>query len=151
MIVNDGEDRSPVYLKDGGKYPFVVASHNETVSKSGNELHVMILQISENGRTYDVRDNLTLVPQCEGVIASFLRCVGIKKHGEQIDVTGATFERSVGLRGTMVIKHEKYTKKDNTQGTAYRVKYYIDKQGPQASRVQPEPPMPEQEHEDVPF
>jgi len=80
-------------------------------------------RVEYNGRTVDVRFNLLLHESMEWRLASFFRCIGLKKKGERMTMD---WTKVPGARGMFHLKPAHFTDACGREHDTNRVAYFLD-------------------------
>jgi len=68
-----------------------------------------------DGEVYEQKASVLLHESCMGILVSFLRSVGLRKHGDEASVPD--WGKVPGAYGPCTVKHRAYKKNDGTDGT----------------------------------
>ena len=86
----------------------------------------------------DIKHNLFLHSRCEGILCSFFRSIGQRKHGE---VLRPDWARVVGSKGRCKVGVREYVGTDGAKHKSNEVKAFLD---PPSNGQQPHPAAPSQ-------
>lgn len=104
QIEKDGADYT---LLAPGDYPFVVTKFERGRYEGGDKIgpcNKAIVTIEVNGETL-VQSNMLLHSKVEGILCSFFKCIGHRKHGEPLRMN---WPATIGCKGWVKIKHREY-------------------------------------------
>lgn len=134
QITDDGEysGEESVVLPEGN-YPFEVIKVEKAWYDGGNRIPAcnmakVFLRVDggERGKALCV-ENIYLVERLQWKAASFLRSIGLKKHGE--DIQWRKLVQCDGERGRCEIYVDEYEKKDgNGKGQSNKLRRFFDKE-----------------------
>lgn len=126
----DGADFSPL---PAGTYAFAVTDLKKEYFSGSAKLPAcpraaLTLEVfdPDSGRTVTVYDTLLLCAKMEWKVSSYLRAVGLKKHGEKIR---PNWDAMVGKSGVVEVTIEDYQNKEGATRQRNRVKSYVDADG----------------------
>lgn len=124
-------DKGGYVLLPEGDYDFTIVALNETrhqdrggkVGSCKQVNPVFRVTNPEDGSPVDI-DNFNLYmwnsKGCIGMIAQYYDSIGLHKKGDPIHFDWAK-DHHIGKTGKLQIKHEKYTKKDGSDGTSMKI------------------------------
>lgn len=90
----------------------------------------LILEINSDKGPASVKSDLIMFSSMEWKISSFLRSVGLKKHGETVKVK---WDELVGKTGRCSITNRKYVDKNGKEQTANDVDRFLDPENAQTN------------------
>lgn len=129
-ISADGQDFSPL---PEGDYVFEVTDLKKEYFSGSAKLPAcpraaMTLKVysEDMSRSVTVYEGLLLCAKMEWRVSGFLRCVGMKKHGQKVR---PNWDHMIGASGVAHFKVEDYTGKDGTTRQRNHLDTYIDKDG----------------------
>ena len=93
-----------------GDYGFTVIEFEKAISKSGNKMAKVTLELDKEGQFWKVNDNLVLTDKAAWKLAQFFECLGLKQKGEKL--AKMPWDKVLGASGLVKIKHEAYEGKD---------------------------------------
>ena len=93
-----------------GDYGFTVVEFEKAISKSGNKMAKVTLELDKEGQFWKVNDNLVLTDKTAWKLAQFFECLGLKQKGEKL--AKMPWDKVLGASGRVKIKHEAYEGKD---------------------------------------
>ena len=138
-ITNDGEfSGEETKILPAGNYPFEVIKVEKAWFDGSDKIPAcnmakIFLRIDggDLGKGF-CAENIYLLEKFEWKAASFLRSVGLKKHGEP--VSWRKLEHCEGETGRCKIKVEDYTNKKNERAQSNRVDKFFDKEEQQPKK-----------------
>lgn len=89
-----------------GEYNFTVVSFEKTVSKAGNRMAKICIELEEKGGHCRIYDYLVLQEKFVWKIAAFFESLGLKERGADLKVV--PWDKVMGSTGRVRIKHEEY-------------------------------------------
>lgn len=122
-ITSDGNEFT---LIPEGEYPFTVLSFERKRYPGGKKMcacnyaAVKVRIDGPDGPLGEIITNLYLNEKCFGILSSFFRAIGQKKHGEPLKPNWGTVP---GSQGRCKVKIRKFTKQDGTEGESNDVQF----------------------------
>lgn len=130
VIEADGQDFSPL---PAGDYIFEVTGMNKEFFKGSAKVPAcpraaLTLKVysEDMSRSVTVYESILLCKKMEWRISSFLRSVGLKKHGQKVQ---PNWDNMIGLSGGAHFTVEDYTGSDGKVHQRNHLDSYIDKDG----------------------
>ena len=132
IIENDGEEFT---ILPEGDYTFTVTKVERGRSKGSAKMppcNMAIITMRVEGETggATVTDNILLHTKTEWKISSFLRAIGVKKHGEPIKPNWLSY---IGATGSCHVIVDKFTGTNGNEYESNKIDKYYD------ATVQPAP------------
>ena len=122
-IINDGEKYPERVVLEPGDYDFKVTKFERGISKNGNNMAELELEIKDGEKTAIVKDWIALTDKTMWKVANFFRSVGLKKHGEK---TKMRWKESIGKTGRCTLTKVKLESKNGTPYDANQIHEYLD-------------------------
>lgn len=120
FIQDDGE----FTLLPEGDYDFTVKEFTRGTSRNGDNMAILKLEVKgADGATTMITENIVLLQNTIWKISSFLRSVGLKKHGERVRMR---FKESVGLSGRCHVIQDEYIDTHGKKRTNNKIDQYYD-------------------------
>lgn len=143
-ISNDNQGDSEVV--PAGKYNFEIVNltRERHVAKDGGKLPncpkavVTCRVYTPDGDKADIKCNLFLHSRCEGMLCTFFRCIGQRKHGE---VLRPDWSRVIGSKGLCKVDVREYVGSDGAKHQANEIKTFLDP--PTTGQTHQQPPAEE--------
>lgn len=101
-----------------GEYGFTIVEFEKTKSSTGKPMAKIKIKLDEDGWFYRIYDNLVITKTAEWKLIQFFECIGLKEPGEVLEKM--PWDKIVGAKGRVAIKHEIYNGNENC-----KVDYYI--------------------------
>lgn len=117
------EEDSKFVLLEPGEYNFTVKKFERGTSRQGNKKATMTLEVGDGNQTTIVKDDISLLKTAEWKISEFFRSVGLKKHGEKVQMR---WNETVGLSGRCSVSIREYEKRDGSTGKINDIDTYLD-------------------------
>lgn len=89
-----------------GEYGFTIVSFEKTLSKAGNKMAKVCLELDESGKRCRIYDYLVLQEQFLWKLAAFFECLGLKERDAEL--THMPWDKVMGATGRCRIKHEEW-------------------------------------------
>ena len=80
------------------------------IKTSCPKLELVVDLYDRNGEAYSQKASVLLHESCMGILVSFLRSVGLRKHGDEASVPD--WNKVPGAIGSCTVKHRDYRNKD---------------------------------------
>lgn len=129
-VINEPKEGGDFTLLPAGVYPFRVVKFergrfdgSEKMSPCPKAMITVEIDGGDLGTTQRT-ENLFLHSKCEGILCSFFVSVGLRKHGEALDVR--QFNKILGRKGRCKVDVQKFTRKDGTTGESNQVKSWLE-------------------------
>jgi hypothetical protein len=142
-ISNDGEE---FVLLPEGEYPFRVMKFDRARHSGSEKLPpcnkaVITIEVEGEQGKVTLTENLFLSSKTEGLVCSFFRCIGQRKHGETLKMDWAKVPGSRGMAKISIRKWNHNSKK-NEDGTPVvmsgnQVAKWLDPEEPKAAEFKP--------------
>lgn len=113
--IDDGDEQERV-LFEPGDYDFKVKEFKRSMTKStGNNMAELDIEVTDGNKKAVIKDWIVLTNKTVWKIASFFRSIGLKKHGEKIQMK---WKESVGKTGRCTLAQEE---RESKNGNTYLV------------------------------
>ena len=128
-ITSDGNEFTII---PEGTYPFTVLGYERKRYPGGakmcacNYAAVRVRIDGPDGALGTITTNLYLNEQCFGILSSFFRSIGQKKHGEPLK---PQWGKITGAQGRCKVKIRKFTKNDGSDGESNDVQFLDPPEG----------------------
>lgn len=106
-----------------GEYDFTVKSFERGRSKKGAPMAIVNLEIQSNFGKTIITDNIVLMKKLEWKISSFFRSVGLKKHGEKVNMRWLD---SIGCSGRCRVIQDEYEDSKGNKRKNNKISRYYD-------------------------
>ena len=122
------DDGNGFVLLDEGDYKFRVTGfergrHAGSAKIPACNKAIVTLSIDTPNGTAEVKENLILFKTMEWKLSAFFRSIGMKKHGERLNMD---WNKVPGAVGRAHIVQREYTGNDGTMKKSNNVGYFID-------------------------
>lgn len=127
-IEDDGQYSSNEYNFSAlppGNYDFEVISHEKTFSKNNNPMVNLVLRLTDGNNEGYARTQLTLVKSAEWKLSQFFRSIGLKKHGERIQMN---WDKVDGAKGRLKNKNRTFKGRDGDEVAVNDIDRFYDPQ-----------------------
>lgn len=109
-------------LLEEGDYTFEVQDMKRQVSSNQNDMVKLTLKVTDGSKSTTINDHLVLISSAIWKISSFLRSIGLKKHGENVPIS--VLEKAPGMSGRCHVAVEDYEKNGQKRQSNKISKYY---------------------------
>jgi hypothetical protein len=138
-ISNDSSSQSVVFPPGDYSYEIVNLVRGRHIPKADGtgklpecpKAEITVRVYGPNGEHSDLKEQLFLHSRCEGMLCSFFRSIGQRKHGEPLRPNWSTV---IGSKGRCRLAHRTY-KVDGEEKKANDIKSWLD---PQQTPAPPE-------------
>ena len=142
------DDGQGFVLLDEGDYDFTVTGfergrHNGSAKIPACNKAIITLSVESPQGVAEIKENLILYKTMEWKISAFFRSLGMKKHGERLNMD---WDHVLGAAGRAHIVQREYVGNDGTNRKANNVGYFID-YIPTAKRAD----LLDDQDDDIPF
>lgn len=114
-------DAQPVFPK--GVYRFTITKFERSFHQPKKEGKlppcpkgiVTVKVDGGNGEESYLKNNIFLHPSCDGLTCAFLNCIGLRKHGDPLDIRLLNANTLLGRGGSVLLSVSQYKEKDRNE------------------------------------
>lgn len=119
----DTDDEGFTLLEEGD-YDFTVNEINKRVSSNQRNMLEVTLTVTDGEASTTVKDYLVITQKALWKVASFLRAIGLKKHGQGVSLS--VIDKALGKTGRCHLIVDEYTNNDGKTYKNNKIGSYYD-------------------------